>query len=169
MYVAPPMNVAVPKQNVTDVSFVVQWDAVVDQSDVRYEVIWIVNDNLLRGFTTTVTETSYTVTGLTPNTTYSVTVAVINKKCKGFSPHSTAIIIKTKILFSFNINLSTSVFPSTNPADTSTATIPNFITHLILHTTTTITTTTSFTDLVCTMIATNPPVATSELFEHYVY
>ena len=153
-----------------DVSFVVQWDAVVDHSDVGYEINWIdYTNNSLQRFTATVTETSYTVTGLTPNTTYVVTVAVINKKCKRHPPYSTAVIVKTKILFSFNINLSTSVFPSTNPTDTFTTTISNFITHLILHTTTTITTTTSFTDLVPTMITTNPPVATSELFEHYVY
>ena len=159
------MNVIVPKEDITNVSFVVQWDAVINHSDVKYEVNWLDIDNpsLQKA---TVTETSYTVTGLTPNTSYLVTVAVLNKKCKGHSPHSVGITIKTKILLSINTNSTTS---SANPttATTSTATTTattTTTTTTIMTNTTTMTTIDNFvTDIVLNMNATSPPAANSKV------
>ena len=77
--VAAPVNIRFPLQNITDVSFVVQWDAVSNQSVDRYivSVYWTDDENLIQ--TVTVNETSYTVTGLTPDTTYTVTVAAVDE------------------------------------------------------------------------------------------
>ena len=74
-----PVNIGFPPQNITDVSFVVQWDAVTNQCVDRYvvSVYWTDDVNLIR--TVTVNETSCNVTGLTPNTTYTVTVAAVDE------------------------------------------------------------------------------------------
>ena len=152
------MNVIVPKENITNVSFVVQWDAV-DQSDVKYVVNWLDIDNPSLQ-TATVTETSHTVTGLTPNTSYLVTVAVINERCKGYSPHSVGIFIKTKILFSINTNSTTSSANPTTTITTTTATTNTATTITIMTNTTTMTTIDNpVTDVVPNMNITSPPAA----------
>ena len=76
---AAPVNIKFPPQSITDVSFVVQWDAVINQSVDRYiiSVYRTDNENLIQSVT--VDETSYTVTGLTPNTTYTVTVTAVDE------------------------------------------------------------------------------------------
>ena len=82
--VVAPVNIRFPAQNITDVSFVVQWDAVINQSVNRYivSVYWTNDWHPIK--TVTADETSYTVTGLTPNTTYIVTVAAVNESdCAG--------------------------------------------------------------------------------------
>jgi len=64
-----PMNI---RYNHT--SFVVQWDEV-DDAD-QYSVNWRGDGSQAREATTS--QTSHTITGLTPNTTYYVTVIAIN-------------------------------------------------------------------------------------------
>ena len=81
----PPTNIRFPVEHITDVSFVVQWDAVISQSVISYVLTWTDGTNPIQ--TVTVNETSYNVTGLTPNTTYTIIVAATNRNCTG--PYST--------------------------------------------------------------------------------
>ena len=123
----PPMNIRFPVEYITDVSFIVQWDAVTNQFVDRYNIIvkWTDGTNPIQ--TVTVNETSCTVTGLTPNTTYTVFIAAVNN-C-GTGTFSTNKSVTTNISFSMDtvyINptattiTTNSVMPavnSTNPAD----------------------------------------------------
>ena len=91
-----PVNVRIPEINVTHESFVVQWDAVMDVSSVNYTVTWLGEDDGING-TATVNALSYTVTGLTENTSYSVAVFAINTCC-GSGPASEVITVTTEVL-----------------------------------------------------------------------
>ena len=71
------MNIRFPADKITNVSFVVHWDAIINQPVDRYIVNWTDGTNPMQ--TIIVHKISYTVTGLTPNTTYTVTVAAVNK------------------------------------------------------------------------------------------
>ena len=78
------MNISFPPWSITDVSFVVQWDAVINQSVDRYivSVYWTDRNNPIQSVT--IDETSCTVTGLTANTTYTVVVAAVDESnCTG--------------------------------------------------------------------------------------
>ena len=88
-----PMNVRIPDQGITYESFVVYWDAVMDIFTIEYTVRWHGEDDK-RG-TATVNGLSYTVTTLTANTSYNVTVAAINTCC-GAGPTSDVIMIMTR-------------------------------------------------------------------------
>ena len=74
--------------DITNESIVVQWDAVDDIFPVTYNVTWY-NESGIIGMDT-VNGTSYTVTGLTTNTSYNITVVAINT-C-GAGPVSNVII-----------------------------------------------------------------------------
>ena len=141
IFIAPhtsPMNIRFPIENITDVSFVVQWDAVIDQSVDRYIVNWTDRTNPIQTVTVNETYISYNVTGLTPNTIYAVNIAAINK-C-GIGVPSINGKVTTNTSPSMNSVSTTSVFlrliptattttiTSTASASTSTAThlMPNF-------------------------------------------
>ena len=78
-----PVNIRFPTQSITNISFVVQWDAVINQSVNGYIVSVHWTDERYRKRSFTVQGTSYTVTELTPNTTYTVTVAAVEPNCNG--------------------------------------------------------------------------------------
>ena len=84
------MNVIFPAEHITNVSFVVQWDEVVSQSVITYVLTW--SDLAGHSETTTTHDTSYNVTGLTPITTYAVTVTARDQCGSGLT---TAKIIAT--------------------------------------------------------------------------
>ena len=69
------MNVRIRDDN-TNESLVVLWDEVMDIFAITYNVTWY-NDSGIIGMDT-VNSPPYTVTGLTANTTYNVTVVAIN-------------------------------------------------------------------------------------------
>ena len=149
---ASPVNIRFPIEYITDISFVVQWDAVIDQSVDRYIVNWTDGTNPIQ--TVTINETSYNVTGLSPNTIYTVTVAAVNK-C-GVGTFSTNELVTTNISFSVDTASTATVFFSTKP----TAAI---ITTITITTTTTATTiTNSVTDLMSVISTTNALCITSE-------
>ena len=72
------MNVSI-RDDITSESFVVLWDEVMDIFTITYNVIWY-DDNVIIGIDT-VNSPPYTVTGLTANTSYNVTVVAINTCC----------------------------------------------------------------------------------------
>ena len=106
------MNVRIPTENINTDSFMVQWDAVTDIFPITYTVRWYGEntDN-----STTTNELSYTITGLTSNTSYNVTV-VANNTCCGAGPVSDVVMAAT---MSDNIMSSTMPTPSVIPPSNS--------------------------------------------------
>ena len=149
----PPMYIRFPVEYITDVSFIVQWDAVTNQSDDRYIVKWTDGTNPIQ--IVTVNETSYNVTGLTPNTTYTVIVAAVNN-C-GTGTFSTNESVTTNISFSIDIASTATVFFSIKPTAITITTITSTTT------TTATTITNSVTDLMSVISTTNTLCITSEL------
>ena len=72
------MNVRI-RDDITNESFVVLWDEVMDIFTITYTVTWY-DDSGIIGMDT-VNSPPYTVTGLTTNTSYNVTVVAINTCC----------------------------------------------------------------------------------------
>ena len=74
-----PMNITFPSIHITDESFVVQWHEVTDFFPISYNVQWYGEDG--ENGTATVSNPTHTVTNLSDNTLYSVTVVAINTCC----------------------------------------------------------------------------------------
>ena len=108
------MHISIPLDNITTDSFVVQWNQVTDIFPITYTVRWYGEDI---DNTNTTNELSYTITGLTSNTSYSVTV-VANNTCCGAGPVSDVMMLTTMsdddvIPTSITISTTTVVIPST--------------------------------------------------------
>ena len=73
------MNVRTMDKDTTSESFVVLWDEVMDIFNITCNVTWY-NESGIVGMDT-VNSPPYTVTGLTANTSYNVTVVAINTCC----------------------------------------------------------------------------------------
>ena len=116
---AAPMNIKFPPENTTNVSLVVQWDAVIDQFVDGYVVVW--NHKSDSGGDVHVNNTLYTITGLDPNTTYFVSVFARNKCGKGRG--SIPEIVTTNLSRIIDGSLTTKVSVVTiNPTSASTTT-----------------------------------------------
>ena len=113
-----PPAIAFPKENITDISFVVQWETV-NQSADRYILMW--TDGTTPIQSVTVDGTLYTVTGLTPNTTYTVSVTVVNN-CTGSL--STNAMVMTRMSNATTAATNTTVIPNVNPTATITMITP---------------------------------------------
>ena len=87
-----PMIIVCREMDITNESFVLQWDAVNDVFPVTYTVRWYRGNDLIG--MDSVDGLSYTVTGLTVNTSYNVTVVAVNTCC-GTGPVSGVIIVTT--------------------------------------------------------------------------
>ena len=115
-----PINITFPNENITDVSFFVQWN-VQNQSAGRYLVVWTDGTTIQ---SVIVHETLYTVTGLTPNTNYTVNVATVNN-CTG--PLSADAMVMTSMPFSKDANTTTTnvtiIAASTTTTTVATTTI----------------------------------------------
>ena len=85
------MNVTI-RDDITNESFVGLWDEVMDIFTITYNVTWY-NESGIIGMDT-VNSPPYTVTGLTTNTHYSVTVVAINTCC-GTGPVSVPVEVMT--------------------------------------------------------------------------
>ena len=82
------------RDDITNESFVVLWDEVMDIFTITYTVTWY-DDSGIIGMDT-VNSPPYTVTGLTINTSYNVTVVAINTCC-GAGPVSSPVEVITNI------------------------------------------------------------------------
>ena len=89
---ATPMNIRFREMSITNESFILQWDALDDFFSVNYTVRWYRGDYLIG--MASVDGLSYTVTGLTANTSYNVVVVAINTCC-GAGPVSGVFIVTT--------------------------------------------------------------------------
>ena len=82
------MNVRIG-DDITNESFVVLWDEVMDIFTITYIVTWHNKSDIIE--MDTVGSPPYTVTGLTANTSYNVTVVAINTCC-GAGPVSNVVV-----------------------------------------------------------------------------
>ena len=107
------LTVTIIKLNDT-LSIVVQWDVVDDFLDTNYGVTWTSRRNHVQAVGL-IEQTSYTITGLTLDTVYTITVAAVN--ICGNGPE-----FRTSITFSTGTTSTTNISPtvtaSTNPMTT---------------------------------------------------
>ena len=162
-----PVNIRFPPQSITDVSFVVQWDAVINQSVDRYIVsVYHTDDDRNPIQSVTVDQTSYAVYGLTPNTTYTVTIASVHgTNCTGVA--SAGKKVNTTVSISM-VTTSTIHTRSPSISPTTTAESENYVTNTVTVNSVTKLVPTldvtvdvmSITTLIPNVIATNPVNAT---------
>ena len=69
-------------KNIESLSIVVQWDAVDDNLPTTYTIVWTDEGDLFEVATLT-EQTSYTITGLTLDTVYTITVTAANRCGQG--------------------------------------------------------------------------------------
>ena len=87
-------------KNNASLSSAVQWDAVDDSLDTNYTVTWINETDHTQSVVTLVEQTSYTITGLTLDTVYTITVAAANR-CGQGPEFSTSISFSTGTTFTY--------------------------------------------------------------------
>jgi len=139
-------------KNITSSSLVVQWNAVSDISDIYYAVTWRSGG----GFIIT-RMTSYTITGLTVDTTYTINVSAIYR-C-GYGP-----VFTTSILFSPDTTSTTTIISPTITTSTNPMTIVSTVIPSSSSSSSSITTTTYITphiitsNSISTMASKNPDV-----------
>ena len=99
-------------KNISNSSVVVQWDAVDDSLPITYTVTWTdeKDDN---GVATVEEQTSYTITGLTRDTVYTISVTAANR-CGSGPEFRTSISLSTDTT-STTSSISPTVTASTNP------------------------------------------------------
>ena len=166
----PPLTVNSIKNN-ESLSIIVQWDAV---DAITYTVTWT-DDRDLDEVDTVDEQTSYTITGLTLDTVYTITVTAANECGDGLE-------FKTRITFSSGPEFGSSLVYSVNPTiDTTIITVATTTTARAVTTTTISTTTTnnvvttpssSVTSSLPTNSATNPATnftrESNSKFEKYI-
>ena len=161
-----PTNVTFPTENTTDISFVVQWGAVTDQFVDSYVVVWF--DKISSTVQDDVNETSCTIVGLTPNTTYTVVVFAHNKCGKGNA--SFPKVITTNGSLTMDTSLTTIISDIMNPTSagitTSSFTTASITTASI---TTASITTASFTTASITTALSRPAIMTAGTTVSTVY
>ena len=156
VYAGPPALTVNIMKNIENSSIVVQWDAVDDSLLTTYTIIWNdESDDYLRAATVE-EQTSYTITGLTLDTVYTITVTAANM-CGNGPDFSTSISFSTGTTFT-TTSISPTVTASTNhmtivsTANPSSSTAATAISSGTITTTTT--TTTIITRLATTVITT---------------
>ena len=76
-FIGPPGVSVNTVKNIEDLSIVVQWDAVDDFVHTTYSVVWTDGGNFFDSYPVE-EDTSYTITGLTLDTVYTITVTPSN-------------------------------------------------------------------------------------------
>ena len=129
-------------KNTESLSIVVQWDAVDDSLPTTYTITWTDEGDLFEVAATLAEQTSYTITGLTLDTVYTITVTPANR-CGGGPDFSTSISFSTDTTSSTSVTASTSPMTTVNPSTTITTTVvtsSNIITTMNIPTTDSMTT-----------------------------
>ena len=88
LFTGPPALTVNIMKNIESLSIVVQWDAVDDSLPTIYTIIWADEGDLFEVVTLT-EQTSYTITGLTLDTVYTITITPANR-CGGGPEFSTS-------------------------------------------------------------------------------
>ena len=147
-FVGPPALIVNITENTESSSIVVQWDEVDHSLTTTYIVTWTSErDHIVHPVTLT-EQSSYTITGLTLDTVYTITVVAANMCGQGPEYRtSTSFILITSTI--------SSISPTTTPSMTST-TIPTSIAITTAVTSSSITTT--------TILMTNPSGTTTNSF-----
>ena len=101
-------------KNIENSSVDIQWDAVDDFLLTTYIITW---GNRIDQGATLIEQTSYTITGLTIDTVYTITVSAANTNCGG-GPE-----FRTRITLSIDTTSTTSTISPTVTASTNTSTI----------------------------------------------
>ena len=115
VYTGPPALTVNIIKNTTNSSIVVQWDAVDDFLPTAYTIIWT-DDRDLYEVDTVEEQASYTITGLTLDTVYTITVIAANS-C-GDGPD-----FRTRVLLSTDTTSTTStISPTLSPTLTASTT-----------------------------------------------
>ena len=142
--IGPPALTVNVTKNTESSSIVVQWDEVDDSLPTTYIVVWTSERDLnnIQSYTL-IEQSSYTITGLTLDTVYTITVTADNR-CGTGPEYSTSISLTTDTASSVNISTTpTAIDPviSTSIANPSTTTaIITFSTSTTTTTTTKVTT-----------------------------
>ena len=114
-FAGPPALTVNIIKNTESSSIVVQWDEVDDSLDTTYIVIWSIYDHK-----TLLEQSSYTITGLTLDTVYTIIVTASNK-CGQGPEYSTSVSLTTDTT-STNTSAITSTMTITSAASSSTST-----------------------------------------------
>ena len=123
-------------KDIENSSVVVQWDAVNDSLTTTYTVTWTSENDLSDIRAAALKEqTSYTITGLTLDTVYTITVTALNR-C-GAGPEFTTRITFSADTISTISSISPAVTASTNPMTIMSTVNPNAATTTIATTSTT--------------------------------
>ena len=117
------MNVT---KNIESSSIVVQWD-VVDAT--IYTVTWT-DDRDLHGVDTVDEQTSYTITGLTLDTVYTITVSAANR-CGSGPDFRTTVLLSTDTTSTTSTTMTTTVNPSSTSSPSITTMTTNSITNTV--------------------------------------
>ena len=126
-FVGPPALTVNITKNVGSSSIVVQWDAVDDSLITAYIVTWTSERDHNLQSATLIEQSSFTITGLTLDTVYTITVTAANR-C-GYGPEVIASISFPADTTSTTSSISPTVTASTNPmAIMSTAILSTTIT-----------------------------------------
>ena len=140
-------------ENIGTSSIVVQWDAVDDSLIITYTIVWSRAGGGVRQVATLTEQTSYTITGLTLDTVYNITVTAANT-C-GSGPE-----IVTTVSLSLDTTSTTSSISPTVTASTNSMSISIATTSSTIVTTTTYPMIISTTANATTFPVINPSVTT---------
>ena len=77
-------------KNIWDLSIVVQWDKVDDSLTTTYTVTWTIEGDHISDHINLIEQSSYTITGLTLDTVYAITVTAANR-CGTGSEYRTSV------------------------------------------------------------------------------
>ena len=144
-------------KNIESSSIVIQWDAVDDSLTTSYAINWFKAGGRLQT-ATLIEQTSYTITGLTLNTVYMITINAANT-C-GSAPEFRTSILLSAATTSATSSTSPTVTISTNSTDSMSISIATTSSTIVITTTNSMTISTTADTATITVI--NPSVTTTD-------